>query len=165
MDGLDNEIIETNLPTEPEVKAPEINLGEPDLSKFIDEDEPEITAGDVMPSNAKAKKVLKPSYAIKKLMPTLFSVIARVKGDHWLLEEEEVDDFAEAFDDCIEHYYPDMNGLPPWAMLAFSSGMIVLPRLMIDGMSDKEKEVLQQVQAEEEQKQVGFNTVLRPQEG
>jgi len=143
----------------------ELQLGEPDLSQFISDDEAEITASDVMTTNAKAKKVLKPSYAVKKLMPTLFAVIARVKGKHWLLEEEEVDDFAEAIDECIEHYYPELDGLPPWAMLAFSAGMIVVPRLMIDGMSDEEKEVLQQVQAEEEQKQIGAGTVLKPKNG
>lgn len=144
-----------------------LNLGEPDLSSFIDDDEIEITSKDVSTNSAKAQKMLKPSFMIEKLMPMLFSVVARVKGDRWNLEAEEVELFAEAVDECVDHYYPDMGTLPPWAMLAFSSGMIVLPRLMMDGMSDDQKKMASQEleKLKGGEKQVGHNTVLRPSEG
>jgi len=154
------------------LKPTELCLGEPDFSSIYDDDELEITENDI-DSKPKAKKGLKASHAINKFMPMVFSVIAKRKGQHWLLDAEEVEEFADAVDDCMEHYYPDAPELPPWAMLAFAGGSIIVPRLMLDDLSDEEKkEVEKLVNAEEQPKiqenkqknqiPVGQGTVLAP---
>jgi len=146
-------------------------LGTPDFGALMEEDDIEITSGDVGVSSAKAQKGLKPSYAIKKFMPMVFAVIAKRRGEHWILDEEEVEELADAVDDCMEHYYPDMPNLPPWAMLFIASGSIVLPRIMMDDLSDDEKKLVNEQVTEQltdktqslaGHNMVGHNTVLRP---
>jgi len=124
---------------EQEQQEQALELGEPDLSSFIDDEPQEITLADVDGEIPKAKKGLKPSFAVKKFMPMAFAVMAKAKGEHWLLANEETEDFAEAVDECMEHYFPDNNTLPPWAMLAISGFSIAVPRIMVDFMSDDEK--------------------------
>lgn len=143
------------------------DLGAPDFSSLIDDDL-EITEADFSQDKvAKAKKGLKPSFAVKKLMPTLFAVIARVKGPHWALDDEEVEEFSDSLDECLDYYYPELDGLPPWLLLAVSGGSIMLPRLIIDGFSDDEKAALEEVEKEvnqpskPKQKVIGEGTVLQ----
>ena len=132
----------------------ELELGTPDLSAFVDDDEPELSMSDVTGGNKNAKPSIKPSFAIKKMMPPIFGMIANARGEHWNLEEAEVDDFAQAFDDCMAHYYPEMTELPPWAALALSGGMILAPRMMFDGLSDEQKaeirKAMKEAKAQEE---------------
>jgi len=146
-------------------------LGIPDFSDLIDDDEVEITSSDISEPKAKAQSGLKPSYAIRKFMPMVFAVIAKRRGEHWMLDEEEVDEMAVAVDECMEHYYPDAPDLPPWAMLVFAGGSIMLPRIMMDDLSDDEKKLVhatvnEQLNAPDNTQpdiqQVGHNTVLRP---
>ena len=169
---MSEEIEKLAAEQEADLKAAEAekeSLGVPDFSSIMDDDEAEITNTDLANNEPKAKKGLKASYAIKKLMPMAFGVVARVKGEHWLLDDAEVDEFAEAVDDCMEHYFPDVGGLPPWAMLAFVSGSIVLPRLMMDSMSEEDAaEIQAQLSAPNKDellsqpgKPVGHGTVLR----
>jgi hypothetical protein len=135
-------MIEENEITDVELKIdimPETTLGAPDLSQFIDDDEGDIVLDEKSQAVAKAQKGLKPSFALKKFMPPLFGMIANAKGEHWLLEKEEVDEFADAFDECMAYYYPDMEGLPPWLLLALSGGMIIGPRVMFDGLTPEQK--------------------------
>ncbi|PHR87960.1 MAG: hypothetical protein COA78_36820 [Blastopirellula sp.] len=154
------------------------NLGVPDFYDLMEDDDAEITSDDVGGSSAKAQKGLKPSYAIRKFMPMIFTVIAKRRGEHWLLDEEEVDELAEAVDDCMEHYYPDAPNLPPWAMLVFAGGSIALPRIMMDDLTDDEKKLVGEcVNAQltdssavkpaqmNHEKAIGHGTVLRPKAG
>lgn len=146
-----------------------LDLGTPDFSSILDDDEPEITSGDLVESEPKAKKGLKPSFVIRKFMPMCFAMIAKRKGEHWMLEDEEVDEFADSFDECIEHYYPELDGLPPWAMLATSTFCIFAPRLMMNELSPEEKQMLEkELQSQDEQAKgdntsvIGEGTVLKP---
>jgi hypothetical protein len=165
IESVDGELVEEQLNIDDSS-----GLGSPDFGALIDDDL-EITSDDFSQDKpSKAKKGLKPSFAVKKLMPMLFGVIARVKGEHWLLEDEEVEEFSESLDECLEHYYPDMADLPPWAALAVSGSFIMLPRLMISGMSEDERKALEQMQKESggqiqdktAKNAVGQGTVLMP---
>jgi len=132
----ENEIINVELVEE---KEPESTLGTPDLSQFVDDDEGEIVLDEKSQAVAKAQKGLKPSFALQKFMPPLFGMIANARGEHWMLEKEEVDEFADAFDECMAYYYPDMEGLPPWLLLALSGGLIIGPRIMFDGLTPEQQ--------------------------
>ncbi len=137
MSDLTNETV-----TETDEPLINVDLGAPDFGSLMDDDEAEITSEDLGGGRAKASKGLKPSYAIRKFMPMIFTVIAKRRGEHWLLDEEEVDELADAVDECMEHYYPDAPNLPPWAMLVFSAGSIALPRIMMDDLTDEEKQLV-----------------------
>ncbi len=138
---LDQEqVIETTVESE---------LGAPDLSNFIDDaSEPDISFVSDNPN--KAKVGLKPSFMVKKFMPPIFGIVAKAKGSHWLLSQDELDEFTEAIDECIDYYYPDLESLPPWLALAASGGMILAPRIMIDSMSDEQKEQVKKAMSEVE---------------
>jgi len=150
------------------------SLGTPDFGSLMEDDETEITIEDLGGNKAKASKGLKPSYAIRKFMPMIFTVIAKRRGEHWLLEDEEVEELADAVDECMDHYYPDAPNLPPWAMLVFAGGSIALPRIMMDDLSDEDKQLVNEhvnsqlsdnnapVQPQiTNEKPIGHGTVLR----
>ena len=141
-----------------------LDLGSPDFSDLINDDSAEITADDLGASDAKAQTGLKASYAIKKFMPMVFTIIAKRRGEHWILDNEEVEELATATDECIEHYYPGMPHLPPWAMLVMASGSIIIPRIILDDFSDDEKKLVNEQLTDSNPAPIGHNTVLRTKE-
>ena len=165
----------TETTEQPINESTALDLGTPDFGALMEDDDAEITSEDLGIVSPKASKGLKPSYAVRKFMPMIFTVIAKRRGEHWLLDDEEVEELADAVDECMNHYYPDAPNLPPWAMLVFAGGSIALPRIMMDDLSDDEKELVNehvnaqlpdnsqpQTSQVVNSKPIGHGTVLRP---
>lgn len=68
---------------------------------------------------------------IGTLYSMIFTMLARRRGQHWMLSKDESDGLGEATAACLEKWF-GATALGPEATLLIVGGMIMVPRMVVD---------------------------------
>lgn len=126
-------------------------LGEPDFSHLMEDDQVEITAADIPGEQAAGGNGLKAGEMITMIIGMGFNFVASRKGEHWKLAPEEAQELATVTNQAMDEYFPEFEASPGWMLAAVSCG-IVAPRLIVDAQNAaKEAEERAEVEPTSEQ--------------
>jgi len=114
----------------------DVNLGVPDFSSMLDEEE--ITEKSLS-GEAGQVKGLKVGELMTMFVGMTFNFVATRKGAHWKLSADEANELSEATDKVIDEHFPDFEVSPLWMLGAVGTG-IIAPRLMMDAAIEQQKQ-------------------------
>ena len=118
----------------PESEA--LDLGKPDFSKLIDDDEPTI-AEEIADTDDAPTETMGAGDMVAIAVTFGAEYLADRRGDHWRVTPEELKKLSKAVDRAT----PETELSPAWALLAVSVGMFA-PRIIAD-IHINQKEVIE----------------------
>lgn len=93
--------------------------------------EDESLSGDWQPGEESQAKSMSSADIIAPLLLTTFTMLSKIRGQHWAISEEIASEAAREYGNCLDHYFPDFQGAP-WVGAVMVSGMLFGPPLMAE---------------------------------
>ncbi len=80
---------------------------------------------------------------IAPLLLTTFSMLSKLRGQHWSISEDMATEAAKEYGACIDHYFPNVTAAP-WVGAVVVSGMLFGPPMMQEAEIKKRREMAEQ---------------------
>ena len=124
-----------------------------ELDALTNQAQQDETAGEFIPKDEPPKEkanALSSADAMSTLLVMSFGLLTNLRGEHWNIPRQALEEAGEGYGDCLDHYSGGTE-LPKWLGAGLTTVMLVAPPLMAEKEINEAKRQAEQAGEAKEQ--------------